>query len=236
VILYILVAPIAEGALIEMIHSRKNEDEKSHIGGFQGIFSGMRHFLGLFEMHNLLSIFKLLSIITFTILLLRLFGSEYIQPIMICMGIYILFAFMANILFAYARFFIIFEDVGALESLSRSTSMSLKNIETTFGLYFTLLLVYLRTIIIAAIFIGLPFVVSSMLTYFSTYELKMLFIVVISVIGCIFFIFIAYLNNVLEIFVEATWYEAYMKNKKSETHAIEEHTHVGDSTHNAAHT
>ena len=46
------------------------------------------------------------------------------------MGVYLLFAFFINICFAYSKFFIIFEHKKAIESLSASTGLALRNIGT----------------------------------------------------------------------------------------------------------
>ena len=108
-ILYMLLEPIANGGIIHMIDTyRKSNGEKSH-RAVQGFFDGLSHFLPIFEVHNITGIFKPLSIITFYILLLRLFGVDYASSISILMGVYLIFAFFMNMCFAYSKFFIIFE-------------------------------------------------------------------------------------------------------------------------------
>ena len=59
-----------------MYSYRKTNGEKPH-RTFQGLFDGFRHFLPLFEAHNVVSVFRPLAVITFYILLLRLFGKPY---------------------------------------------------------------------------------------------------------------------------------------------------------------
>ena len=76
-LLYMILEPIALGGMIQMMDSyRKNGKEKAH-RTFQGIFDGLRHFLPIFEVQNLTAIFRPLSIITFYIFLLRIFGVTY---------------------------------------------------------------------------------------------------------------------------------------------------------------
>ena len=104
-----ILEPIANGGIIQMIDSyRKTNGEKYH-RAFQGFFDGLRHFLPIFEVHNLTGIFRPLSVITFYILLLRIFGVQYAVSISILMSIYLIFAFLINMCFAYSKFFIIFE-------------------------------------------------------------------------------------------------------------------------------
>jgi hypothetical protein len=134
-------------------------------------------------------------------------------------------ALIVNTLFAYARFFVVFQDKSALESLSASTFMALSHIHITVRLYFTLLLVYLRTILIALVFLLLPFFVSTILALLTATILKMVFIAIMAVTTIIFLIFITHLNSVLEIFVEGMWYEAYMQNLREESNPLSTPSH-----------
>lgn len=208
-ILYIFLEPIATGGLIEMIDSYKKTNGEKYHRSFQWFFDGLRHFLPIFEVQNLTSIFRPLSVITFYILLLRIFWVTYFQAITIVMGIYLFFAFFINMCFSYSKFFIIFEGKSAIESLSASTSMTVRHIGITGKLYFTMILLYLRTLIVALIFLVLPFALSSIVTFFTIVEVQVILVVIFSIISIVLFIFIAHLNSTLEIFIEATWYGAY---------------------------
>ncbi|MDD2916571.1 MAG: hypothetical protein PHH70_01865 [Candidatus Gracilibacteria bacterium] len=217
ILLHIFLTPIAEGGLISLIARRQERsadiiDNKGRIG--YGISRGLLNFLPLFELGNSLALFKLLSIITFYLFLLRIFGKDYLVSISICMTLYLGFSFVINILFSYARFFIIFEDKKALEALSLSVRMAIHNIEITFHLYFTLLLVYVRTFITAIIFIVFPFVISGLFTYITISWLQIFSIGILSILFFALLVFISHLNSVLEIFVETIWYNTYKENRK----------------------
>jgi hypothetical protein len=215
-LLYLFLAPLAEWALVEMIHSyRRSEGQKLH-RTFQGIFDGLRHFLPLFEAHNVISVFRPLAVITFYILLLRLFGKAYFVPITYIMSVYLIFSFFLNMCFAYTKYFIIFEDKWVIQSLSLSTGMAIRHIGITIQLYYTMILLYLRTILVAIIFLVLPFLVSSIVTFFTILWVQMILLVIFGIVSLVLFIFIVHLNSTLEIFVEATWYEAYQLCKKED--------------------
>lgn len=227
-LLYTLLQPIATGGIIEMMDSYKKHKWEKNRHSWQGFFDGLRHFLPIFEVQNLTAIFRPLSIITFYILLLRIFWKELVVPISILMGVYLIFAFCINTCFAYSKYFIIFENKRAIESLSASTGLALRNIGITGKLYFTMILLYLRTIIVALIFLVIPFLVSSFLAFLpAIFGLKLLFLIVFLIISIILFIFIVHLNSTLEIFIEATWYEAYIACKaedKANEHPEGAHT------------
>jgi hypothetical protein len=227
-LLTIFVVPLAEGAIVEMIHSyRKSDGKKSH-NTFQGFFDGLRHFLPLFEAHNVVSIFRPLAVITFYILLLRLFGRPYFESITYIMGAYLIFSFFINMCFSYAKFFIIFENRWVIESLSYSTGMAVRHIGITMQLYYTTILLYLRTIIVGVIFLFLPLIISSIVTFFTIMEVRMILLSIFSLLSFMLYIFIVHLNSTLEIFVEATWYEAYQLCKKEDQEYDADHGNHGE--------
>ena len=213
-VFYSLLNPIAKGGMIHMMHTyRQNNGEKFH-RSWQGFFDGLSHFLPIFEVQNITAIFAPLTIITFTIFLFRITDSGLHATIGIAMCVYFLLAFLLNMCFAYAPFFIVFEGKKAREALANSTAMAVGNINITARLYFTNLLLYLRVLFIGALFLLMPFIISSTLAYFTIISVKIIFLVIFSLISIILFVFIVYLNSVLEIFILAVWYEAYLACKE----------------------
>ena len=149
------------------------------------------------------------------------------------MGIYLVFAFFISMCFSYSKFFVIFENKSALNSLSASTGLAVRHINITGRLYFTMILLYLRTIIIGLIFLWLPFVISSIIAFFTILTVKYIFLGIFALVSIVLFIFIVHLNSTLEIFVEATWYEAYQLCKKEDAEYGNNHseTHGHDHDH-----
>lgn len=124
-ILYSLLNPIAKGGMIHMMHTyRQNNGQKFH-RSWQGFFDGLSHFLPIFEVQNITGVFAPLTIITSTIFLLRISDPNYHTIIGVIMGSYFLFAFLLNMCFAYAPYFIVFEGEKARKALSRSTAMAI---------------------------------------------------------------------------------------------------------------
>ena len=110
--------------------------------------------------------------------------------------------------------------------------MAVRHIGITLQLYYTMILLYLRTILVALIFLILPFVISAIITFFTIVEVRTILLTIFSLISLAFFLVIVHLNSTLEIFVEATWYEAYMLCKKEDREYDKEHnTHHDESGH-----
>ena len=214
-----------------MIHSYRKSEGKKYHRTFQGIFDGFRHFLPLFEAHNVVAIFRPLAIITFYIFLLRIFGKQYFEPISWIMLIYLIFSFFLNMCFSYTKFFIIFEGKGTLSALSASTGMAVRHITITMQLYYTMILLYLRTILVGILFLVLPFIASGIIAFFTLMSVKLFFLSIFGIVSLIFFIVIVHLNSTLEIFIEATWYEAYQLCKKEDAENGHHDAHGGHDSH-----
>lgn len=215
-LLYTILNPIARGGIIYMMDTyRKSNWQKFH-RSWQGFFDWLSHFLPIFEIQNILAIFSPLTIITFTIFLWRFLDQEFHTAMLIVMSIYFVFALFINMLFVYAPMFVIFEDKKWVESLSSSTGLTLRNINITFKLYFTNLLLHLRIVIVGGFYLLMPFVISSALAYFTITSIQTILLVVFVLISILFFVLIVHLNSVLEIFILWIWYEAYNHCKEEE--------------------
>ena len=228
-ITYILTIPIAEAGLLALIDrtSRARADTSippdPHPYSY-GLSRGILFFRSIFELNNLMVSFKIISIITMYLLFIRLIGVQYISTISIVFGCYLFFGFIVNILFAYTRFFIVFDGKAPLEAASASIGMTLDHLAETCSLYFTMLFLYIRTILSAAILIIAPFAVSAILTYVTIDYLRMIGVVILGIIFFAFLIFIAHLNSVLEIFTQSIWYHAFraFKKEKDDKHDNED--------------
>lgn len=210
-ILYLLLKPIAEAWCITLIDNfTKKEENKYRFSNW--VASWLLNFLPLFEYHNFMWLFKLLSIVTFYFLLLRIFTMKFFAIISIIMFCYLIFAIVINVLFAYSKYFIIFEKKYVFEAISESTKMTLNNMEVTWKLYFTLFLVYGRIILTVFVLVLFAILFSTIFTYLPL----SVSVIIFMVLGLFFLVLISHINSVLEIFVEALWYNAYMENKKNE--------------------
>lgn len=110
----------------------------------------------------------------------------------------------------------------------------MRNIGITTQLYFTMILLYLRTILVAIFFLVLPFVASGIVAFFTLMSVKLFLLSIFGVVSLVFFIVIVHLNSTLEIFIEATWYEAYQLCKKEDAengHGEHNDSHGHDTQH-----
>lgn len=238
-VLYMFLVPFAEGGVISLIDKYAKEGTKGqHYTSF-GISKGLLHFLPVLEISNLVAPFKIVSIITFYLLFLRLFGRDYIWPLSYFAIGYTLLTFVLNILFAYARFFVIFEGKTGTAALSASVGMALNNLKNTFNLYFSILLVYLQSVFVLILFVFLPIGASAILAYISLSLFRTILIAVFAIVFVVLLFFVSHLNSVLTIFTESLWYYAYKTNKglsaAKQNHIETEHHDSHDDHHSNHH-
>ena len=69
----------------------------------------------------------------------------------------------------------------------------------------------------AIFFLVLPFLISTIIALFTIVEVRVILLSIFGIISLGFFLVIVHLNSTLEIFIEATWYEAYQACKKEDT-------------------
>ncbi|MCB9806522.1 hypothetical protein H6768_01230 [Candidatus Peribacteria bacterium] len=67
---------------------------------------------------------------------------------------------ITRFIFEYARYYIIVEDKGVFESLGLSLTMTLEHVGVTGRIFFSLILVYIREIILLFGIFALPFIMS----------------------------------------------------------------------------
>ncbi|MDD2487322.1 MAG: hypothetical protein PHS92_03060 [Candidatus Gracilibacteria bacterium] len=212
--IYIFLTPISEGGMICLIDGFYKKDGNKYKVSY-GLSRGLLNFWPIFELHNFMALFKLLSIVTAYIFCLRIFGEDYAVTISVIFFIYLIFSLIMNILFAYSKFFIIFEEKGVFEAASLSTRMTLNNMGVTGKLYFTLFLVYIRVVLTIIMFLIFPLLASLVFAYISSQFFFIFWITLIILIFIVFLLFITHFNSVLEIFIDGLWYNAYTENRKT---------------------
>lgn len=170
----------------------------------------------------------------------RLLSEEW-WLIFLMAGIFIVALVITRFLFEYARLFIILQDRWVFESLGLSMTMTIENIGVTFRLFFSLILVYLREIILLIGIFMLPFLLSWLVTLgLADVFLQGVFIV-IGLVYLTFLIIVSAMNSVIEIFIESLWYSVFLENgwhaAHTSSHHGEWHGHGhGHDQHNAHHT
>jgi hypothetical protein len=205
-----LIKNIFNAGLIYLIraYSKKNEKEYKIMSAFTFWW---KKSVKLAEYHSLLFWSKPVYIFYIFFWGYRLLHGNWV--IIISAAIIFLFALtITRFLFEYARYYIMLENMGVFESLGKSLTMTLENINVTLRIFVSLILVYLREIILLIGIFLLPFVMSWLIAL----ELAPIFLQgVFLFLGLVYFIFliiVSAMNAVVELFVEALWFSVFTEN------------------------
>jgi len=214
-VMYLLLTPIAEWALISYIRAYDNKNINNYKTSYC-IWEWIHSFWHLFEYDNLTWVIRLLTITTSFIFAIRIFWFEYIHLIWIVYMIYLFLALLLNILFAYSRFYIIIEWQSPFKAISSSVRLSFLNFTETVKLFFSIMLLYLRIIFTALFTLLFPLILSVIFTYFTSKIFLAIAVIFLIIIFISFLIFITHINSVVSIFVNSIWYFSFKKFNKIE--------------------
>lgn len=208
---YFILGPIFEWGLIKYLDFKEKGKALSKSEAF---WQGLYKFLPLFEYNNIFSEFKLLSLLNFYLFTIRFVGIDYFKLVSIIFIILIIPSIILNILFSYAKYFIVIENKTVFASIGESTKLAILNFKKTIKIFFLLFILNLRVIINFIIFLFFPIIIVSSLIYISSKFLLFITIWVLLIIFLWLIIFVGYLTAVLEVFKVSLWYNAYIEWKK----------------------
>ena len=208
IILYILIIPIFEWALIRYI-SKKDLTENAEV--WESLSVWLYRFLPIFEYDNLFSEFKFLSIINWYLFILRFFEFNYINIINYVFLFIFIFSIIINILFAYSKYIIVLENEKVFKAIWKSAKLSLMNLKNTFKLYFLMFILNIRVVFNFIIFLIFPILIVTIIWFITTQMIKTVALIIILIIFLLFILFLGYITWVLEALKTSIWYFAYKK-------------------------
>lgn len=210
-VLYIIISPIFEWALIKYIDS-KSKEEKTSISDCIWVWT--YRFLPLFEYNNIFSEFKFISILNWYLFTLRFIWIEYIKYLSYLFLFVFFLSIFINVLFSYSKFEIVIWNKKAFSAVWASSKIAILNLKETIKLYFLMFLLNIRVIVNFFIFLSFPIIMVIVLWLITS---KIFLYVAISIIVVLFVIvvmFLWYLAAVLEVFKTSIWYFAYIEWKE----------------------
>lgn len=210
VIIYFLSNPIFEAWLIKYIDLR---NKGKNISKSEAFGQGVYKFLPMFEYNNFFSEFKLLSILNFYLFTIRFIWMEYINIINLLYCIIFFVWIFINIMFIYAKYFIILENKTIFASIWESAKLTILSLKKTIYLFFMMFALNLRVIINFIVFLAFPIFIAIAISVISTKILLFITIAIISAIFLFLILFVWYLTAVLDILKIGVWYYAYEDGK-----------------------
>lgn len=209
-LLYIIIIPIFEAGLISYIDKKNNTDLEN---SYDFVWAWLYRFLPMFEYSNSTSQFKLISLLNLYLFAIRFTWIEYIALDNIIFWLLLIIGIIINIMFSYSKYIIVLENKKSMESMWKSTKITILNITTTIKLYFWMFLLNLRVVINFLVFLLFPVLFAFAITYITSKIFLLVSIIWLSILFIWFILFLGYLTAVLDIFTTAIWYYAYLDGK-----------------------
>lgn len=212
IILYFILTPIFEWGLIKYIELKEKGKEISKSEAF---WQWVYKFLPMFEYNNFFSEFKILSIINFYLFTIRFVGLEYIKFVNYVYIFIFIVWIVINVLFVYAKYYIVIEKKTIFKSIGDSTRLAILNLKQTIKLYFIMFVLNLRVLLNFIAFLFFPIFIAVSISLITSKFLLILALSIISLIFVSLILFLWYLTAVLDIFKTALWYYAYIDGKNN---------------------
>lgn len=223
-----LIKNIFNAGLIYLIRAYINKNEREY-RSMSALTFGWKKSVKLAEYHSLLVWSKPVYILYIFFYWYRFLEGNW-TLIGIIAIIFLIALAITRFIFEYARYYIIAEDRGVFESLGLSLTMTLENIGVTGRIFISLVLVYIREIILLVGIFTLPFIMSWLVALGLWPIFLQGVFLVIGLVYLLFLIIVSAMNSVIELFVETLWYTVFRENLWH-NHATPHVSHTSEHSH-----
>ena len=200
------IYPIGEGA---MVYSLKSEDHKLS----PSITKWLKKFFVMLQLEGLDFSF---GFYTFMTSLWRLWMMDILDNflIKIVIGIRWIIVFWAMILWPYAKYYILLEDLPVFDALRKSASLAFGNLWLTVKALFFEKILWIRFLVNAVILVVVPLALVHLAVVFDVMDNQSVEIVIWVITG-ILILLSAYINGIFSLFFNNYWLKIFEKAQKN---------------------
>ena len=201
-VLYLLVPPICQGAIVQLVARKKNgQDVKTR----HGIKYGLWSFLPLFEYSWLVRTISLAALLSLMSSIARNLGMNIFDTFIIVFVLYAIISVVLTLLFIYTEFFIIIDDRKVFDSISRSCQLVVTHLEETIMLSIMMLIISVRILVQILFVLLIPAIIVASIYLFAATAVPAAGMVVGAVLGAILLYIAAYLSGTIHVFAATVW-------------------------------
>ncbi len=207
-VLYLFLPAICQGALIQLIARRYNGQQVRTI---EGIKYGLLSFLRLFQFQLLTRGLSFVAILAPAATFLRTFGLEALPFLSAIFSLFLVMAFILNLLFTYADFYIVIDSEDVFPSISKSCGLVVSHWQMTFLIGILMLIIGARIVLQVLIVMLIPALVIFIGGYVATVALAQTGLIIGGVIGGIALLFAAYFSAIIHVFAVSVWVITFLE-------------------------
>lgn len=218
-LVYIFYPTLAQGALIQIIARKRNNQPVKLISG---VSYGLKSFLKLFEYHLIIRAFSVTAILTEGAFILRNLGLEALKFMLPILGLLIIIGIVIGLLFTYAELFIVIDKEGVFKSMRSSTSLVVDHWQHTLLILILLLIIGLRVILNIIMVVVIPLLIFLGVGLAASVAVSYVGYAIGGVIALIGLYLSGYLGGTLTVFSTAVWTFTFLElTEEGETSARE---------------
>jgi hypothetical protein len=207
-ILYFLVPPMTQGAMIQLIARKRNGQD---IRLRDGITYGLVSFLPLFEYTTLVRTFSFFSAFTWASFIGRNINLNFLLSSIPYFILFIIVGFILTLLFTYTEFFIVIDERKVIDSISKSSGLVVTHLAETLLLSILMLIIGIRILIQILFVLLIPAAIISAVYLLALATLPIIAISVGTILGLVLLYVAAYLNATIQVFAIAVWTYTFLE-------------------------
>jgi hypothetical protein len=201
-VLYLIVPPICEGAIVQLIARKKNgQDVKTR----DGIKYGFMSFLPLFEYSWVARGIGYTSVLGLMSTTVRNLGMDVFNTFLFIFITYEIITIVLTLLFTYSEFFIIIDDRKVFESISKSSQLVVTHLEETIMLSIMMLIISVRILVQLLFVLLIPLIIIGSIYLFAATSVPFVGMIIGGVLGLGMLYLAAYLSSTIHVFAATVW-------------------------------
>ncbi len=202
ILLYFLLAPFTRAASIQLIARIYNGQKVLLRDGFQ---YGTESFMRMFGYVSTIKKFSIVVILGIFAFFIRNIGISVFQTLWLPVLLITIIAWLIGILLTYTEYFIVIDGLGIKKSMWKSIKTTIYYYEHTLLLVMLMIFIGAR-IILNAIFVFLiPIIIIISTSLVAAITLEKIGLVIGLIIGFCAYIFVSYLNAVVDVWSMSVW-------------------------------
>jgi hypothetical protein len=207
-IAYFTLPSITEGAMVQLIARKKNQQQ---IRIRDGLRYGFMSFLPLFNYSWISRSFNLIVIAGEMGLIVRHLPLEVMRAFMPIFILIILVSIIFSVLFIFTEYFIIIDDAGIKEAMARSAKLVIKHWESAIMLSILLVVIALRILLQIIFVLLVPVLILTGIYFLAASSIPMAGLIVGTIIGAAALFFASYLGAVVHVFTSSVWVFTFLE-------------------------
>lgn len=226
-VLYLVVPSFCEGAIIQIIARKRNNQA---VRMRDGIRYGLLSFLPLFEYSWLVRTFSLASLLSWTSFVGRNLGWGALNAILPVMIFVAIVGIILTLIFTYSEFFIVIDDNGVIQSISKSATLVVTHLEETLLLSILMLIISIRIIIQLVFILLIPLVITLVIYFAASSTVPIVAIGIGGFIGLILLYVASYLNGTIHVFAAAVWTFTFLELTQQDVLSARDKSETGEGS------